>query len=72
MSSLDIFTGPASIVSLNLSEACLKRGSNVSLRCYTDGFPRPKIQFLQNNVPIIPETAEFGNFLQEYFDEVSL
>ena len=58
-------------MSLNLSEACLKEGGNVSLRCYVNGFPRPSIQFLHNGNLIIPGEGEFKNFVQEYF-EVSM
>ena len=72
LNSSDVLTGPPSIISLNISEPCLKHGSNVSLRCYTNGFPRPNIEFLQDNVRIIPGEGEFKNFVQEYFDEVSM
>ena len=61
-----------SIVSLNLSEACLKQDSNVSLHCYTHGFPRPTIQFLLDNAPITPGAGAFENYVQEYFDQVSI
>ena len=59
-----------SILSLKLSEACLTHGTNVSLRCHTDGFPRPSIQFLQDDVTVTPGEGIFENFNQEYFDQV--
>ena len=66
------FLGPVSIVSLNLSEACLKQDSNVSLHCYTHGYPRPNIQFLLDNTPITPGVGVFENFVRENFDQVSV
>ena len=44
----------------------------MSLRCLTSGFPRPKIEFRLNDEVIIPGADAFENFMEEYFDQVSV
>ena len=57
------------ITYLSLNETCLKEGSTVSLHCNTRGFPRPRIEFQQDGIEIIPGAEWYSNVLMEHFDQ---
>ena len=58
-----------SITSLSLNETCLKEGSAASLRCNVRGFPRPRIEFQQDGIEIIPGAELHNNILMEFYDQ---
>ena len=62
---------PISVVGLKLNDTCLKNGSTVSLRCEVRGFPRPRIDFHQNNILIAPGSLGFDNYMLEFYDQVN-
>ncbi len=66
------------MVSLNLSvvdnpEAkCLLNNSTVTITCYTAGFPRPDVQFLEDGNVITPGEGVFGRITQTFSDQVKI
>ena len=44
----------------------------VSLHCEVQGFPRPSVEFQLNGIPIIPGRGTFQNFVQEFYNQVSI
>ena len=63
---------PYSVIGLSLNDTCLKEGSMVSLRCEVQGFPRPSVEFQLNGIPITPGIGTFQNFVQEFYNQVSI
>ena len=58
------------MIGLSLNDTCLKEGSDASLRCNVQGFPRPTVQFQLNGVTVIPGSGIFDNYVQEFYDQV--
>ena len=63
---------PYSVTGLSLNDTCLKEGSMVSLQCEARGFPRPSVEFQLNGIPITPGIGTFQNFVQEFYNQVSI
>lgn len=60
---------PVLVIGLSLNETCLKEGSTVSLRCEIRGFPRPSIEFRQNDKGITPGSGLFENIFFEFYNQ---
>ena len=61
---------PVSTIDLSLNETCLKEGSTVSILCEIRGFPRPNVEFRQNDAEITPGIGAFKNVVLELYNQV--
>ncbi len=62
---------PVSVVELTLSFTCLKQGTDLTLRCNINGFPRPTVTFSFDGNAITPGEGIYDGYIERtFYDEV--